>query len=45
MATIVLDLKKSVEENASDYFEKAKKMKKKIKGAEEAIKKTSFETI
>ncbi|MDP3765967.1 MAG: NFACT RNA binding domain-containing protein [Nanoarchaeota archaeon] len=37
MATLVLDLKKSVEENASDYFEKAKKTKKKIKGAEEAL--------
>src|SRR3989338_1056063 len=37
MLRLVLDLKKSVEENASDYFEKAKKIKKKIKGAEEAI--------
>ena len=37
MATLVLDLKKSTEENASDYFEKAKKTKKKIKGAEEAL--------
>lgn len=38
MAALVLDLKKSVEENASDYFEKAKKIKKKINGAEEALK-------
>ncbi len=37
MPTLVLDLKKSVEENASDYYEKAKKIKKKIKGAEEAL--------
>lgn len=37
MVRLVLDLKKSIEENASDYFEKAKKMKKKIKGAEEAL--------
>ncbi|MBU89898.1 hypothetical protein CMO94_00020 [Candidatus Woesearchaeota archaeon] len=39
MTRLVLDLKKSIEENASDYFEKAKKMKKKIKGAEEALQK------
>jgi len=37
MPRLVLDLKKSIEENASDYYEKAKKMKKKIKGAEEAL--------
>lgn len=37
MTRLVLDLKKSLEENASDYFEKAKKIKKKIKGAEEAL--------
>ena len=37
MVQLVLDLKKSIEENASDYFEKAKKMKKKIKGTEEAL--------
>ena len=37
MPTLVLDLRKSVEESASDYFEKAKKIKKKIKGAEEAL--------
>ena len=37
MPRLVLDLKKSVEQNASDYFEKAKKIKRKIKGAEEAL--------
>jgi len=37
MTRLVLDLKKSIEENASDYFEKAKKIKKKIKGAEQAL--------
>jgi predicted ribosome quality control (RQC) complex YloA/Tae2 family protein len=37
MARLILDLKKSIEENASNYFEKAKKIKKKIKGAEEAL--------
>ncbi len=36
---IELDLKKSVEENAEEYFEKAKKSKKKIEGAQEAWKK------
>ena len=40
MARLVLDLKKSIEENASDYYEKAKKLKKKISGAEEALKKS-----
>ncbi len=40
MARLVLDLKKSIEENASDYFEKAKKIKRKIKGAEEALQKS-----
>ncbi|MBD3312931.1 DUF814 domain-containing protein [Candidatus Woesearchaeota archaeon] len=34
---ISLDLNKSIEENASAYFEKAKKARKKIKGAEEAV--------
>ena len=38
MTRLVLDLKKSIEENASDYFEKAKKIKKKLKGAEIALK-------
>lgn len=36
---ITLDVSKSIEENASAYFEKAKKAKKKIGGAEEAIEK------
>ena len=40
MTRLVLDLKKSIEGNASDYYEKAKKMKKKIKGAEEALKRS-----
>ena len=40
MARLILDLKKSIEENASDYYEKAKKLKKKITGAEEALKKS-----
>ncbi len=35
---IKLDLDKSLEENASKYFEKAKKAQKKIEGAEEAVK-------
>ncbi|MFC1691207.1 NFACT RNA binding domain-containing protein [Nanoarchaeota archaeon] len=34
---IEIDLKKSVQKNASDYFEKAKKAKKKVEGAKEAI--------
>lgn len=38
MAEIILDLKKSVQENASDYFEHSKKAKKKIAGALEAIR-------
>jgi predicted ribosome quality control (RQC) complex YloA/Tae2 family protein len=38
MVKLALDLKKSVEENASDYFEKAKKLKKKITGAHDALK-------
>jgi predicted ribosome quality control (RQC) complex YloA/Tae2 family protein len=34
---IEIDLNKSVEENAGIYFEKAKKLKKKLKGAGEAL--------
>ncbi|MBI2542093.1 DUF814 domain-containing protein [Candidatus Woesearchaeota archaeon] len=34
---LVLDLAKNIDENASAYFEKAKKAKKKIEGAEKAI--------
>lgn len=37
MSEITLDIKKSIEENASAYFENAKKLKKKLKGAEEAL--------
>lgn len=40
MARIVLDLNKNVEQNASVYFEKAKKAKKKIQGAEEALERS-----
>ena len=38
MTKLTLDLKKSIDENASVYFEKAKKIKKKIEGAEAALK-------
>ena len=34
---IVLDLTKSIDENAAAYFEKAKKIKRKIEGAEKAL--------
>lgn len=34
---LVLDLTKNIDENASSYFEKAKKAKKKIEGAEKAL--------
>jgi len=37
MTQIILSIKKSVENNASDYFEKSKKAKKKIEGVKEAI--------
>ena len=37
MARLVLDLTKSIDENAAVYFEKAKKIKKKINGAENAL--------
>lgn len=37
MTTITLNLKKTVEQNASDYFEKAKKQKKKVEGAKKAM--------
>ncbi len=39
MVRIELDIKKSVEENAAAYFEKAKKAKKKIEGAKKALEK------
>ncbi|MBI2660469.1 DUF814 domain-containing protein [Candidatus Woesearchaeota archaeon] len=35
---LVLDLTKSIDENAAAYFERAKKVKKKIEGAEEALR-------
>lgn len=35
---LTLDARKSVDQNASDYFENAKKLKRKIKGAEETVK-------
>ena len=41
MAKLVLDLNKSIEENASLYYEKAKKIKKKILGAEEALRRSA----
>ncbi len=37
MTRLVLDLTKGIEENAAVYFEKAKKSKKKIEGAEKAL--------
>ena len=37
MAKLTLDLTKSIDENAAVYFEKAKKAKKKIEGAEKAL--------
>ncbi len=37
MAKLVLDLTKTIDENAAVYFEKAKKSKKKIEGAEKAL--------
>ncbi len=38
---LTLDLRKSLEENASDYFDKAKKARSKISGAKKAILKAS----
>jgi predicted ribosome quality control (RQC) complex YloA/Tae2 family protein len=40
MAKITLDIKKSIENNAAVYFEKAKKSKRKLEGAKKAFKKT-----
>ena len=37
MTKITLDLTKSIEENAAAYFERAKKVKKKVSGAEAAL--------
>ena len=38
MTRLVLELTKNIDENAAVYFEKAKKIKKKIEGAEKALK-------
>ena len=40
MAKITLDIKKSIEQNAAVYFEKAKKAKRKLEGAKKALKRT-----
>jgi len=40
MVKINIDITKSIEENASIYFEKAKKAKKKLEGAREALRKS-----
>lgn len=40
MAKLTLDLNKSLGENASVYFDKSKKIKKKLQGAEKALKKS-----
>jgi len=40
MTKITIDIKKSIEQNAAVYFEKAKKSKKKLDGAKKAFKKT-----
>jgi predicted ribosome quality control (RQC) complex YloA/Tae2 family protein len=40
MTRIILDLNKNLEQNAEIYFEKAKKAKKKINGAESALEKS-----
>ncbi len=40
---LVLDLKKSMDQNASVYYEKSKKAKRKLKGASETIEKTQKE--
>ena len=38
MTKLLLDLTKSIDENAAAYFERAKKIKRKIEGAEKALK-------
>ena len=37
MTKLALDLTKNIEQNAAAYFEKAKKIKRKIEGAEKAL--------
>jgi predicted ribosome quality control (RQC) complex YloA/Tae2 family protein len=39
MTRVTLDLAKSIEENASQYYEKAKKLKKKLEGTKGALEK------
>ena len=43
MAKIQLDITKSIDENASIYFEKAKKERKKIEGAKDALREQVLE--
>ncbi len=43
MARITLDINKSLEQNASSYYDKAKKIKKKIQGAKQALEQTKRE--
>lgn len=43
MVELVLSIRKSLEENAADYFEKAKKAKKKITGLKQALERFEAE--
>ena len=43
MTKLVLDLTKSIDENATVYFEKPEKIKRKIEGAEKCSPKQSKE--
>lgn len=43
MTDIKINLRKSIEENAGMYFEKAKKLKKKILGAKETVEKVAIQ--
>jgi len=45
MARLILDIKKSVEQNAAVYFEKAKKSRKKLEGAKKAFEKSQDKLI
>ncbi|MFT4260819.1 MAG: NFACT RNA binding domain-containing protein [Candidatus Woesearchaeota archaeon] len=45
MLKISLDLKKSLEENAADYFDEAKKAKKKLQGALKAVEEFKLKKI
>ncbi|MBU0628360.1 MAG: DUF814 domain-containing protein [Nanoarchaeota archaeon] len=42
MARIILDINRSIEQNASVYYDKAKKIKKKIEGARKALEETKI---